>query len=383
MGFQDRATVVDNDFGRFRRALLCEGEPDRVPFGELGIEKPVKEAFLGRPIRSLADEVAFWVGAGYDYVPLDQGLHSLIEAGSSVRGGGPLLLNHEHPIVRVLGGGQARAVQETYALYDNSEHERVWQAEHRNLITSRQEFERFPWPDADDFDYSRFTTVSKCLPPQVKIVAVLGYIFSAVWQLMGFEAFCYALQEDEELIRLTFERVGTIQLGVLRRMLECDAVGAVGHPDDMAYATSLMVSPRVLRRYVFPWYEEIASLCRAHGLPFILHSDGKLTEVIDDLIACGVNALHPIEPKAMDIRELKARYRGRLCLIGNIDIGGVLSQGSPAEVYEDVREHLRDLAPGGGYCLSSSNSITGFVPFENYLALRQANLELGGYPIRL
>jgi hypothetical protein len=39
------------DFDRFRRALLCEGEGDRVPPIESGIAASIKERFLGRPIQ--------------------------------------------------------------------------------------------------------------------------------------------------------------------------------------------------------------------------------------------------------------------------------------------------------------------------------------------
>jgi uroporphyrinogen decarboxylase len=41
------------------------------------------------------------------------------------------------------------------------------------------------------------------------------------------------------------------------------------------------------------------------------------------------------------------------------------------------------LAPGGGYCVSSSNSVTEYVPFENYMAMREAVLKYGKYPINL
>ena len=95
---------------------------------------------------------------------------------------------------------------------------------------------------------------------------------------------------------------------------------AVWYGDDLAYADSTMVSPRVYRQYLFPWMEELAAIAHAAGLPFIFHSDGKVWDVIPDLIAVGVNALHPIEPKAMDINLVKARYGDKLALIGNIDM---------------------------------------------------------------
>jgi len=104
-------------------------------------------------------------------------------------------------------------------------------------------------------------------------------------------------------------------------------------------------------------------------------------EVIDDLIACGVNALHPIEPKAMDIYKLKKIYGKKLCLMGNIDVGETLTRGNPETVDEEVKQKISRLAPGGGYCIGSSNSIPDYVPLENYIALLEASFNYGHYPI--
>ena len=96
--------------------------------------------------------------------------------------------------------------------------------------------------------------------------------------------------------------------------------------------------------------EELAAIAHEAGLPFIFHSDGKVWDVIPDLIAVGVNALHPIEPKAMDINLVKARYGDKLALIGNIDMD-LLARGTPEQVREQVRQRIKDLAPGGGYAV--------------------------------
>jgi len=101
--------------------------------------------------------------------------------------------------------------------------------------------------------------------------------------------------------------------------------------------------------------------------------------VLDDLIACGVNALHPIEPKAMDIVELKGRVQGKLCLIGNIDLGYTLTRGTPAEVEAEVRTRIAALAPGGGYCVGSSNTVTEYVPLANFRAMVEATRRWGRY----
>ena len=142
-----------------------------------------------------------------------------------------------------------------------------------------------------------------------------------------------------------------------------------------------MVSPDFLRKVVFPWHARIAELCRSFSPPkaFVFHSDGDLWEVMDDLIGLGINALHPIEPKAMDIVQVKRHCAGKVCVIGNIDLGYTLTRGTREEVREEVRQRIATCAPGGGYVVSSSNSVTEYVPLENYEAMLAAVEEFGEY----
>jgi uroporphyrinogen decarboxylase len=79
----------------------------------------------------------------------------------------------------------------------------------------------------------------------------------------------------------------------------------------------------------------------------------------------------------MNINEIKRRYGSRISLIGNIDLGYTLTRGTPQE----VRQLIRDLAPGGSYEVESSNSVSEYVPLVNYQAMREATFEFGRYPI--
>jgi uroporphyrinogen decarboxylase len=91
--------------------------------------------------------------------------------------------------------------------------------------------------------------------------------------------------------------------------------------------------------------------------------------------------LNPIEPKAMNINELKKKFGSRISLIGNIDLGYTLTRGTPEEVKAEVRQRIRDLAPGGGYAVASSNSVPEYVPLANFNAMREATFQYGKYPI--
>jgi len=369
-------TTRTPNFDHLKRVLLRQGEPDYVPIVEFGIDKDIKSAFLGRPCETLKDEVEFWAGAGYDSVPLQAGIRTLFWPGVTPT---------EQRADRSQTGDHQihRRTFTKYSQYQAQDRDMVWAQEGKGVITSMEEFERFPWPDPDAMDLSAFEEVKAYLPPGMKVIAYMGYIFTACWWLMGLETFCAALYEQPELIRRMYRRIWSIQSRVLVRLLGYDSIGALAHPDDIAYAESLMVSPAHLREFVFPWYRWCGMLVRDKGWPYLYHSDGRLITVLDDIVQCGFNALHPIEPKAMDIAEVKRRIGATMCVIGNIDLGYTLTRGTPQEVDAEVKERIRVLAPGGGYCVGSSNSVTAYVPFENFMAMREAAFKYGRYPIRV
>ncbi len=366
-------TTRSPNFDHLRRVLLREGEPDYVPLMEFGIDKDIKSAFLGRPCDTIQDEVEFWRSAGYDFVPFQSGLRTIFWPGVTP--------TESHPGASSGEGQIHRRTFTHYSQYQSQDRDMIWAQEGKGVITNMEEFERFPWPDPDKMDLSVFEDVKQYLPPGMKVIAYMGYIFTSAWWLMGLETFCEAMYEQPELIRRLYQRIWSIQSRVAVRLLEYDSIGAIAHPDDIAYAEALMVSPAHLREFVFPWYRWCGMLVRDKGLPYLYHSDGRLTTVLEDIARCGFNALHPIEPKAMNIVEVKKKIGDRMCVIGNIDLGYTLTRGTPAEVDAEVKERIRTVGQGGGYCLGSSNSVTAYVPFENYLAMREACFKYGKYPL--
>lgn len=357
-------------FENARRAMLCEGEPAYVPMMD-GVHPAVMQAFLGRPLADLTDVVEFYWRAGYDCVPWFVGIHTL-----ALRTARP----DRTDVGRLWRKGYSR-----YSCYTDAEQERSWAEEGSGIITSWDELHAFHWPTLDEVcehECAEIRAIAAYLPTGMRIIPVVGEVFTATWQLMGMTTFALKIMDDPQLVRALVERTGALHRQVVLRVLGLPGVGALMVGDDLAYSGGLMVSPAFLRREIWPWYREVGELCRQHNLPYLFHSDGDVTEIIDDLIDCGVNALHPIEPKCMDIVQVKAQYGGRLCVMGNIDLGYTLTLGSPQDVEEEVKLRLQQCGPGGGYILGSSNSVPDYVPFANYDAMRRACLEYGTYPIR-
>jgi uroporphyrinogen decarboxylase len=183
-------------------------------------------------------------------------------------------------------------------------------------------------------------------------------------------------------VRNVIRRVAEIQLYGVRRVTEISNVIAVWAVDDLAFGSGPMLHPGLFRREIFPYYEEFGKLCHERERFFFFHSDGLLWELIDDLIAVGIDALHPIDPTCMDIEAVMEKYGQRITLIGNIP-NDLLQDGSPAQVEALVKTRLKALAPGGGYCLGSGNSIPDWASLENYRAMIKAGLTFGNYPIRI
>ena len=98
--------------------------------------------------------------------------------------------------------------------------------------------------------------------------------------ILGYPHFCLSLNDTPELVERLAERVGRIQCDVLRRLVKMPEAFAVWYGDDLAFTERLLVSPKTLRRWFFPWIEELAGIARHAGMPFILHSHSSLVSTI-------------------------------------------------------------------------------------------------------
>jgi len=342
------------DFNRLRMTLL-RGIPDRVPLQELIVDRKIQAQLLERPVTSIRDSIEFFASAGYDAIRISPKV--------------------TFKPAELTGNLKTEATDQDV--------ERTWYSEGEGLVTDWESFENYPWPKLEEINYSDFEIAQHHLPDGLKILAHYGDIFTWIWDIMGFEIFSIALYEQPNLISAIFEKVGGIIYGMFETMVTFDNIGALWYSDDIAIGSGPFVSPDIFRKYLFPWMKKIGDLAKAHDLPYIYHSDGDLRMLLDDIIACGVDALQPIEPKAMDIRELKRQVGDRLCLIGNLDLEYTLTRGTPQEVAETTKSLIRDLAPSGGYCVGSGNSVPAYVPFENYLAMIETTLKYGTYPIQI
>jgi uroporphyrinogen decarboxylase len=102
------------------------------------------------------------------------------------------------------------------------------------------------------------------------------------------------------------------------------------------------------------------------------------------IIDSGINCLDPIDPiGGLDIGQIKQKYGDCVALKGNVNCAQTLTFATEKEVVEETKEVIRKAAPGGGFILSSSNSIHSAVKPGNYLAMWNTLRMYGQYPINL
>ena len=201
--------------------------------------------------------------------------------------------------------------------------------------------------------------------------------------LLRLDNLLVAFLENPPLAHEVLELVNEFAVHLVRRAVRAGAeIVMLG--DDYAYKSGPMMSPRVYKEFLQHRLARVVQAVHEEGAFCVKHSDGNLWPILEMILETGVDGINPLEPVAgMDIGEVKRKYGERVCLIGNIDCGELLSRGSPEDVIQTVKDTIRQAAPGGGYIMSSSNTIHSSVNPENYRAMIEATHQYGTYPITL
>jgi len=152
-------------------------------------------------------------------------------------------------------------------------------------------------------------------------------------------------------------------------LADCPRVAVLWGSDDLGFHSGTMMSPDFLRAKILPWHARCAKIAREKGKPYLLHSCGKLDEIMEDLIEeVGIDGKHSFEDTILPVTEAKKRYGTRISILGGIDMDFLCRAGEPA-IRKRVQNTLSLCMDGGGYCLGTGNTVANYVPLDNYLAM--------------
>lgn len=238
------------------------------------------------------------------------------------------------------------------------------------MITDKASFEKYIWPDADHGNYDIYYDLKDSLPDGMKLIASgNGGVLENVIDLVGFENLCTMCLLDEELTTEIFDAVGSRFLRFYEIIAPIETIGACIVNDDWGFKNQTMLSPEMLRRWVFPWHKKIVEAIHKTDKFAILHSCGQLKDVMDDVIYdMRYDAKHSFEDLITPVEDAYALYGSEIAILGGIDLD-FLARSTPIEIKKRSLAMLQRSSEKGGYALGSGNSIPNYIPDENYLAM--------------
>jgi uroporphyrinogen decarboxylase len=212
-----------------------------------------------------------------------------------------------------------------------------------------------------------------------------GHILQAGQCLRGWDTFLADLLINTKLADALMERLADANIRRFARFAETVGrhVDAVIFEDDLGAQDRPLIGPSVYRKMIKPHhrrlYEFAKSTCPA--LRF-LHTDGAVAPFIPDFIEMGIDIVNPVQVSAtgMDPKTLKREFGDSISFWGGgCDTQRVLPSGSPAEVEDEVKRRIDQLAPGGGFVFATVHNVQADVPPENVVAAFRTARSYGVY----
>jgi len=248
----------------------------------------------------------------------------------------------------------------------------------RGLLTSRDALNLFDefLPDPDN--PARYDKIAGWLDKYREDFAVFARIRlggASTFESMGLDMFSIMMYEDPDLVKEVHRRFSEWSARVVQHLNKMD-FDFIWANDDHADNKSTWVNMEMWEEFMKPYQMMVANEIRK---PWIFHSDGNLFPILDGLVTLGMSAIHPVQPAAMDINRLKREYGDKVCIVGNIDLDYTLPTGTVEEVEAEVRDRIEKIGKGGGYMISSANSITDYCKTENVMAMSEAIRKYGPY----
>jgi len=258
----------------------------------------------------------------------------------------------------------------------------------RDIKKHVADIENYDKPSHLDKDYEELARRAKSLHENTDCLLVGffgGHIFQASQSLRGWETFLIDLLVNQRFAEALMDQLAEANIRRFERYAETVGryVHVVQFEDDLGMQDRPLLRPDLYRKVVKPYHEKLfrfaKSRCDAY---LLLHTDGAVSPLIPDFIEMGVDILNPVQVSAagMDTKALKREFGRDITFWGGgCDSQIVLPFGTPAEVADEVKQRIDDLAPGGGFVFAPIHNVQTGVPPENIVAMFETAREYGVY----
>jgi uroporphyrinogen decarboxylase len=188
--------------------------------------------------------------------------------------------------------------------------------------------------------FDRISPVVKAYRDKYCYVTWFGLLFERLHFLLGFDNALIELATNTKKIEYALDRIVEFDIGLINNLADTfkGDVKAFAATDDWGGQQNLFIDPQVWRKVFKPRYAKISNQIHKRGLDFWLHSDGKIEEIIPDLIEIGVDVFNLNTPRLLGIREFGQRFGGQACFCIYMDMQKTAVSGTPEELVKDAHD---------------------------------------------
>lgn len=134
---------------------------------------------------------------------------------------------------------------------------------------------------------------------------------------------------------------------------------------DFGFNEGPFISPAHFREFVTPYLAEIVAAVHDMGKCAILHSDGNLNELLEQIYSTGIDGYHSVDPQGhMDIQVVREQYPDWI-LMGNVNCA-MLQAADEVSIRDSVQYCMQYGGIGKRYIFSTSNCVFAGMPPESY-----------------
>ena len=226
---------------------------------------------------------------------------------------------------------------------------------------------RFPDPYAPGRYRDAEALVKKYKDQYLIIGDIEVTVFSLAHQLAGMEKLLIDMMMEAEYIIPLFEACAGFQTKVGLELIS-RGVDAIWFGDDFGTQTSLILPPEIFRQQLKPIYRKMVDSFKAANPAIIpiLHCDGAVSELLDDIREIGFEVFNPVQPgvPGHSPQEMKNAFGRQFAFWGAIDQQDLLPNGSDEELERDIIEKITVLGREGGYMIAPAHILQNDVTPE-------------------
>lgn len=175
---------------------------------------------------------------------------------------------------------------------------------------------------------------------------------------------------EAEYVVPLFEACGEYQTKIGLELIK-RGVDAIWFGDDFGTQMSFIIPPEIFRTQLKPIYTKMVQTFKEANPDIIpiLHCDGAVAELLDDIKEIGFEVFNPVQPGVPGHlpQDMKDRFGEKFAFWGAIDQQDLLPNGTDKELENDIVEKICILGKGGGYMIAPAHILQNDVKPERVL----------------